>query len=106
MVGKADILRDLGERLVGIEKQVGRPLDSHALRVILDSLAGLSREQSREVGGTQPQAVSDIIQIDLLPVVRADTAALIELLDGEETKYDAASIDDTLKIKEIYESNR
>lgn len=33
-------------------------------------------------------------------------AALIELLDGEETKYDAASIDDTLKIKEIYESNR
>lgn len=33
-------------------------------------------------------------------------AALIELLDGEETKFDAASIDDTLKIKEIYESNR
>ena len=33
-------------------------------------------------------------------------AALIELLDGEETKFDAASIDSTLKIKEIYESNR
>ena len=33
-------------------------------------------------------------------------AALIELLDGEETKFDAASIDDTLKIKEAYESNR
>ena len=33
-------------------------------------------------------------------------AALIEHLDGEETKYDAASIDDTLKIKGIYESNR
>ena len=33
-------------------------------------------------------------------------AALIELLDGEETKFDAASIDDTLKIKDIYESNR
>ena len=33
-------------------------------------------------------------------------AALIELLDGEETKFDAVSIDDTLKIKEIYESNR
>ena len=31
---------------------------------------------------------------------------LIEYLDGEETKYNAASIDDVLKIKEIYESNR
>lgn len=33
-------------------------------------------------------------------------AVLIEYNDGEETKYDAASIDNTLKIKEIYESNR
>ena len=33
-------------------------------------------------------------------------AVLIEQFDGEEAKYDAASIDDTLKIKEIYESNR
>ena len=33
-------------------------------------------------------------------------AVLIEYFDGEEAKFDAASIDDTLKIKEIYESNR
>lgn len=33
-------------------------------------------------------------------------AVLIEQFDGEEAKYDAASIDETLKIKEIYESNR
>ena len=33
-------------------------------------------------------------------------AVLIEYLDGEETKYNATSIDDVLKIKEIYDSNR
>lgn len=33
-------------------------------------------------------------------------AVLIEYFDGEEAKFDAASIDDTLKIKDIYESNR
>ena len=31
---------------------------------------------------------------------------LIEYLDGEETKYNATSIDDVLKIKDIYEENR
>ena len=33
-------------------------------------------------------------------------AVLIEHLDGEETKYNAASIDDALKLKEIYEADR
>ena len=33
-------------------------------------------------------------------------AVLIQHLDGEEDKYEAASIEDTLKIKEIYESDR
>ena len=33
-------------------------------------------------------------------------AVLIENLNGQETKYNAASIDDALKLKEIYESNR
>lgn len=33
-------------------------------------------------------------------------AVLIEHYGSEEAKFDAASIDSTLKIKEIYESNR
>ena len=69
-----DVLRDLHQGQLGIHQKIGRAEDALFVDIVLQALARLLFEELGQMGGADADALGDIVQIDLLPVVLAKAA--------------------------------